>query len=78
MGKYSYINNIPELEAAQRQIKAKLKEKTSEMTERFYDLRESFTPSNLLVSGIRSISGFIPFDTILLFLIRRLRNRMNR
>ena len=44
-------------------------------TQRDDDLREAYSPIGLMAAGIRSISGSIPFDKLILYGLRLIRRR---
>ena len=46
--KYSQITNLQELEAAQRQLRRKIERKGKELSGRFENLQQDYSPANLL------------------------------
>ena len=74
--KYSDIKTMDELDSAQKAVKARLVNKGEEVRSSFYDMRESYSPSNMLVSGLKSVSAYIPVDQLLLTTVRRLKRRI--
>ena len=74
--KYSEIKTMEQLEKAQKQVKKRLGSKGDEVLESFYDMKESYTPSHLMVSGLKSFSSYIPVDQLLLTTVRRLKKRL--
>ena len=74
--KYSDIKTMDQLEKAQKQVKSRLESKSVEVKESFYDMRESYSPGNMLMSGLKSVSSYIPVDQLLLTTVRRLKRRI--
>ena len=74
--KYSEIKTLDELEKAQRQVKAKLGRKGDAVRSSFYDMKESYTPSNMLLSGLKTVSSYIPFDQLLLSGVRGIKRKL--
>ena len=74
--KYNEIKTMEQLEKAQKQVKKKLGSKGDEVRASFYDMKESYTPSHLMISGLKSFSSYIPVDQLLLTTVRRLRRRL--
>ena len=74
--KYSEIKTMDQLEKAQKQIKKRLGSKGDEVRASFYDMKESYTPSHLMMSGLKSFSSYIPVDQLLLTTVRRLRRKL--
>ena len=74
--KYSDIKTMDQLEKAQKQVKSMLESKSVEVKESFYDMRESYSPGNMLMSGLKSVSAYIPVDQLLLTTVRRLKRRI--
>lgn len=71
--KYSNINDIASLDSAIAGIKKKLQSKKEEVSSSYVRAKEAYTPSSILASGLRSISSFIPFDKLALYLIAKVR-----
>lgn len=74
--KYSEIKTMDQLERAQKQVKVRLEGKGDDVRDSFFDMRESYSPSRLMVSGLKSVSAYIPFDQLLLTTVRRLKRRL--
>ena len=74
--KYSDIKTMDQLEKAQKQVKSRLESKSVEVKESFYDMRESYSPGVMLMSGLKSVSAYIPVDQLLLTTVRRLKRRI--
>ena len=76
--KYNEIKTMSELEAAQKQVKRKIKSKGEAVKDSFYDMRQAYSPGNMLLSGLRSVSAYVPVDSLLLTTVRRLKRRLSR
>ena len=74
--KYSEIKTMEQLEKAQKQVKKRLGTKGDEVRASFYDMKESYTPSHMMLTGLKSFSSYIPIDQLLLTTVRRLRRRL--
>lgn len=74
--KYSEINNIEELEAARRGLSAEVDRKGREVLSRWEDVRDAYSVTGLLATGLKHISTRIPFDRIVLYGIRALKRRL--
>ena len=74
--KYSEIKTMGQLEKAQEQDKAKLSNKGDDVRASFYDIKETYSPSHLMMSGLKSFSSYIPVDQLLLTTVRRLKRRL--
>ncbi len=76
--KYSEIKTMSELEEAQKQVKRRIRNKGEAVKDSFYEMRESYSPGNMLLSGLRAVSSYIPVDNLLLTTVRRLKRRLSR
>ena len=74
--RYSEIKTMDELESAQRNVRERLNRRKLAMRESLLDAREAFTPSNLLLSGLRGLSAFLPVEKLLLVAIRIFKRRI--
>lgn len=74
--KYTDIRNIEELDAARRKVSARVERKGKEVLERWDDVRESYSAAGLIASGLKHVSGSIPFDRIVLYGIRALKQKL--
>lgn len=74
--KYSEIKTMGELEAARRDTKERIGRKELAVREVFLDVKESYTPSNLIFSGLRNLSTFLPVEKMLLLAVRVLKRRI--
>ena len=70
--KYSDIKDIRGLDAAREDIASRLESKGREIYANYDRVRESYTPLSIFAVALKRISGNIPFDRILLNLVRRL------
>lgn len=74
--KYTDIRNIEELDAARRKVSARVERNGKEVLERWDDVRESYSAAGLIASGLKYVSGNIPFDRIVLYGIRALKQKL--
>lgn len=74
--KYSEIKTMDQLEKARKQVRKKIGSKGDDVRASFYDMKESYTPSHLMISGLKSFSSYIPVDQLLLTTVRRLRRKL--
>ena len=68
--RYSEIKTMDELESAQKDVRERLDRREFLMRESLSDVKETFTPTNMLFSGLRGLSAFIPVERMLLVAIR--------
>ena len=76
--KYSEIKTMSQLEEAQRQVKRRVKKKGEAVKDSFRDMKESYSPGNMLLSGLRSVSSYVPVDQFLLTTVRRLKKSLSK
>lgn len=76
--RYSEIKTMDELESAQKAVRERLDRREFLMRESLSDVKEAFTPSNLLFSGLRNISAFLPVEKMLLLAVRIFKRRLFR
>lgn len=74
--KYSDIRTMEELDAARRKLSSEVEAKGKEVLTRWEDTREAYSPAGLIATGLKHISGRIPFDRIILYGIRALKRRL--
>lgn len=74
--RYSEIKTMDELESAQRNVRERLNRRKLAMRESLLDAREAFTHSNMLFSGLRNLSAFLPVEKLLLAAVRLLKHRI--
>ncbi len=74
--KYSEIKTMGELESARKETRERIARRELYVRESFLEVKESFTPSNLLFSGLRNLSAFLPVEKMLLLAVRTLKRRL--
>lgn len=74
--RYSEIKTMDELESAQKDVRERLGRREFAMRESLQEVREAFTPSNVLFSGLRNLSAFLPVEKLLLAAVRLLKRRI--
>lgn len=74
--RYSEIKTMDELESAQNDVRERLVRREFLLRESLSDVKEAFTPSNLLLSGLRNLSAFLPVEKLLLAAVRLLKHRI--
>ena len=74
--KYSEIKTMDQLEKARKQVRKRIGSKGEDVRASFCDMKESYTPSHLMISGLKSFSSYIPVDQLLLTTVRRLRRKL--
>ena len=74
--RYSEIKTMDELESAQKDVRERLDRREFLLRESLSDVREAFTPSNMLFSGLRNLSAFLPVEKLLLAAVRLLKHRI--
>lgn len=74
--RYSEIKTMDELEAAQKDVRERLGRREYLLRESLADVREAFTPSSLLLNGLRSLSAFLPVEKVLLLAVRLVKRRL--
>ena len=67
---------MDELESAQKDVRERLDHREFLLRESLSDVREAFTPSNMLFSGLRSLSAFIPVEKMILLAIRLFKRKL--
>ncbi|GEM_PF-637881 len=75
---YRDIRNIKELDQAIEKAHSRSSVKRRCLEARWEDACEAYCPTGLIASGIKSISGTIPFDRIALRVIRLLKSILLR
>ena len=60
INKYNQIQNLDQLEAAQKQLSRKLHRKQSDVVRRFYGLKDDYSPSNLFGMTVRTTGADAP------------------
>lgn len=74
--KYSEIKTLGELEAARRESRERIERKKLAVRESLLDVKESYTPTNMIFSGLRNLSAFLPVEQMLLVAVRVLKRRL--
>lgn len=67
---------MDELESAQKNVRERLDRREFLLRESLSDVREAFTPSNMLLSGLRSLSAFVPAEKMILLAIRLFKRKL--
>lgn len=78
MESYSEIRSLEELEKARTGIRKKLERKEDEIYDRLCNVRNTYSPTNLLNSGIQRVAMEIPFRGLLLNAVKKLKYRIER
>ena len=74
--RYSEIKTMDELESAQKNVRERLDRRRFLMVESLSDVKEALTPSNLLFSGVRGLSAFVPVEKLLLVAVRLFKRKL--
>ncbi len=74
--RYSEIKTMDELESAQKNVRERLERRRFLLRESLSDVKEALTPSNLLFSGLRGLSAFVPVEKLLLVAVRLFKRRI--
>ena len=74
--RYSEIKTMDELESAQKDVRERLVRREFLMRESLSDVKDAFTPSNMLFSSLRGLSAFVPVDKLLLLAIRIFKRKL--
>ncbi len=67
---------MDELESAQKDVRERLARREFLMRESLSDVKEAFTPSNMLFSSLRGLSAFVPVEKLLLLAVRMFKRRL--
>ena len=76
--RYSEIKTMDGLESAQKDVRERLRRRELAVRESLLDVKEAFTPSNMLFSGLGNLSAFLPVEKLLLVAIRIFKRRLFR
>ena len=76
--RYSEIKTMDGLESAQKDVRERLRRRELAVRESLLDVKEAFTPSNMLFSGLRNLSAFLTVEKLLLVAIRIFKRRLFR
>lgn len=74
--RYSEIKTMDELESAQKDVRERLVRREFLMRESLSDVKDAFTPSNMLFSSLRGLSTFVPVEKLLLLAIRIFKRKL--
>ena len=74
--RYSEIKTMDELESAQKDVRERLVRREFLMRESLSDVKDAFTPSNMLFSSLRGLSAFVPGEKLLLLAIRIFKRKL--
>ena len=74
--RYSEIKTMDELESAQKDVRERLVRREFLMRESLSDVKDAFTPSNMLFSSLRGLSEFVPVEKLLLLAIRIFKRKL--
>ena len=74
--RYSEIKTMDELESAQKDVRERLVRREFLMRESLSDVKDAFTPSNMLFSSLRGLSAFVPVKKLLLLAIRIFKRKL--
>lgn len=74
--RYSEIKTMDELESAQKDVRERLVRREFLMRESLSDVKDAFTPSNMLFSSLRGLSAFVPVEKLLLLAIRIFKSKL--
>lgn len=67
---------MEELESAQKDVRERLARREFLMRESLSDVKEAFTPSNMLFSSLSGLSAFVPVEKLLLLAVRMFKRRL--
>lgn len=67
---------MDELESAQKDVRERLVRREFLMRESLSDVKDAFTPSNMLFSSLRGLSAFVPVEKLLLLAIRIFKRKL--
>ncbi len=74
--KYSDIKDIASIDAARKDLSAKIDAQRVKLSTCWEDTKESYTPISLTATAIKNLSGVIPFDKLALAAVRALKNKL--
>lgn len=74
--RYSEIKTMDELESAQKDVRERLVRREFLMRESLSDVKDAFTPFNMLFSSLRGLSAFVPVEKLLLLAIRIFKRKL--
>ena len=68
---YLKIKDLKTLEAAQKKLSKQIVRKGKEVRKKYKKVKFAYSPASLTASAIHSFSGTIPFDRMVLNLLRK-------
>ena len=74
--RYSEIKTMDELESAQKDVRERLIRREFLMRESLSEVKDAFTPSNMLFSSLRGLSAFVPVEKLLLLAVRIFKRKL--
>ena len=74
--KYRDIKTMDQLEEAQKQVKRRISDQEGAVKHSFADVKEYYSPGNMLLSGLKSVSSYIPIDQLLLSTVRVFKRKL--
>lgn len=74
--RYSEIKTMDGLESAQKDVRERLRRRELAVRESLLDVKDAFTPSNMLFSSLRGLSAFVPVEKLLLLAIRIFKRKL--
>ena len=75
---YTKIKDLQTLEAAQKKVSRKIAKKEKEVRKNYNRVQSAWSPASLTASAIHGFSGAIPFDQMLLNLLRKAIQRLSK
>lgn len=76
--KYAEIKDLKSLDAARTKLAVQIADKQKDIARQIETVRRSYSPAAVTASAINGISGVIPFNRIVLSLVRRLLSRLDK
>ena len=76
--KYSEIKTMEELAKAQESIRKRIGRKGEAVRDSLFEVKDSFTPVNLVATGLKSVSTVVPFDRMLLSVVSFLKRSLSK
>jgi len=74
--KYSDIKDIRSLDTAKEMLSSKIGIQKGKLLSSWQETKQSYMPTSLVATAIKSISDNIPFDKIALYAIRSLKTKL--
>ena len=70
------IKTMDQLMEAEKQVKRRISSQEVAVKHSFADMKATYSPGNMLLSGLKSISSYIPIDQLLLSTVRLFKRKM--